>query len=148
MSAAVGNKYAIGNDGGRPAKYKNATELSEACNGYFEYIKGEKKLEIGDDGLIEWVRYPESATVTGLVLYLGFSHRQSLDDYEKKKVFSDIIKRARLRIENQYELKLHGDKNVGAIFALKNMGWRDKVESGFTNNDGKDVSPITGMEIH
>lgn len=135
MAAAVGNKYAVGNNGGRPPLYETPQDLLLACDEYFEYIKGEKGTEEIDNaktGKKEtneyWVRYPEYATITGLTLFLGFSHRQSLDDYEKKQEFSDIIKRARTRVEHEYEKKLHDDKNTGAIFALKNMGWKDKTE--------------------
>ena len=43
-------------------------------------------------------------------------------------------------VEMGYELKLSGASVTGAIFALKNMGWRDKVETGFTDGEGNDVS--------
>jgi hypothetical protein len=67
-------------------------------------------------------------TITGLALYMGFASRQSFYDYEKSGEFSYIIKRARLRIENKYEEALHGTSPTGAIFALKNFGWKDKQE--------------------
>jgi hypothetical protein len=157
MAAPEGNKYALGNKGGRPPIFKTPKALAKAIDAYFEYIKGEYHLE---DQVIEsdddekpivnkvkvWDRYPEPATITGLTLYLGFSHRQSLDDYEKRNEFSDIIKRGRTRVEFEYEKRLHGDKNTGAIFALKNMGWRDKIETGLTDNDGNDV-PVTIFQI-
>jgi len=153
VAAPVGNKYAVGNNGGRPAKYETAEELCAACDEYFIYIQGESKTTTkevkNEDGSIEteefheWVRHPEPATVTGLVLFLGFSSKSSLEDQEKRgEEFSAVIKRARLRVEHGYEMKLHGDKNTGAIFALKNMGWRDKVETGITDSEGKDVRPI------
>jgi len=46
--------------------------------------------------------------------------------------FCDTIKNARLRIEHEYEKQLYMDKCTGAIFALKNFGWRDKVENEIT----------------
>jgi len=67
-------------------------------------------------------------TITGLVLYLGFESRQSFYDYEEKKEFSYTIKRARTLIEKEYEEMLQTGNTVGAIFALKNMGWKDKSE--------------------
>lgn len=138
MPAPKGNKYAIGNNGGRPPHFDSPEKLIEACENYFEYIKGESHIEQksikSDDGDVKiidveiWDRHPEPPTVTGLTLFLGFSDRGSLDDYERKEEFSHIIKRARKLVEHGYEKKLHGDKNIGAIFALKNMGWKDKTE--------------------
>jgi len=67
-------------------------------------------------------------TVTGLAMWLGFCDRQSLYDYEKREGFSCIIKAARLAVENDYEKALRSQSCTGAIFALKNMGWRDRTE--------------------
>ena len=107
---------------GRPPLFENADQLSQAIADYFDL-------------------HPDDATITGLALYLGFSDRQSLYDYEKKPEYSCIIKTARLQVENGYELALRSKAYPGAIFALKNMGWRDKVETGFTDSEGKDVRP-------
>lgn len=152
MAAEKGNKYAIGNAGGRPRLYKTAKSMAKVIDEYFFYIKGEKKKvkeKIKDEktGQIttvvteEWVRQPEPATVTGLTLFLGFAHREALDDYQKKKEFTDIIKRGRSRVEHEYEKRLSATQPAGPIFALKNMGWKDKVETGFTDNEGNDVTP-------
>jgi hypothetical protein len=42
----------------------------------------------------------------------------------RKKSFSYIVKRAKLAVENSYEL---AGQTID-IFALKNMGWKDKSE--------------------
>jgi hypothetical protein len=68
-------------------------------------------------------------TITGLVLHLGFESRQSFYDYEQKPQFTYTIKRARLFIEHEYEKGLHSGSPTGAIFALKNFGWKDKHET-------------------
>ena len=109
---------------------------------YFEWVKGESRIEKrsrpNKDGSIEkvdvevWERAPEPITITGLALFLGFSDRQSLNDYEDKIEFSFIVKRARLRVENGYEKALHLQSPTGAIFALKNMGWNDKQQVDHT----------------
>lgn len=113
MAAPKGHKYSVGNTGGRPPIFKNETELRKAVDEYFDYIKEEK----------------EPATVTGLTLFLGFANRQSLYDYEENnEKYSCIIKRARARVEHEYEKCLFAQSPTGAIFALKNMGWRDKSE--------------------
>lgn len=67
-------------------------------------------------------------TWTGLAIHLGFESRQSLEDYKKKEGFSYPIKKALLKIENTYEKGIQGKNPAGAIFALKNFGWKDKQE--------------------
>lgn len=119
MGAAPHNKYAIGNKGGRPPIYNSPEELATEIHNYFEQ--------------------DSKATITGLALFLGFESRSSLDDYSKRSdEFSFIIKRAKLAVENSYEQS----GQAFDIFALKNMGWRDKVETGFTDNEGNDRSVI------
>jgi hypothetical protein len=131
MAAPKGNKYAIGNSGGRPPMYNSPEEIAPVIDEYFEYIKGEKK-----EGEEEWERTPEPATITGLALYLGFDGRQSLYDYRDKQEFSVIIKKAISRVEHNYEKALSYQSPTGAIFALKNMGWKDKVEQEVKVPDG------------
>lgn len=95
---------------GRPRVYEKADELELAVEDYFN-------------------RTPQNEiTITGLALHLGFESRQSFYDYEKNDEFSYIIKRSRLRVELAYEWRLNSNACTGAIFALKNMGWRDKTE--------------------
>lgn len=64
-------------------------------------------------------------TMSGLAYALGFSTRSSIQDYEKLPEFAEVMRRARLRVEVAYESRLHTSSPVGAIFALKNMGWAD-----------------------
>lgn len=98
---------------GRPAKFDSEEDLQEAVDAYFDFCKEEGE------------RY----TLTGLALFLGFQDRQSLYDQENRgDGFSCIIKRARLKVENSYELALFSKNCIGSIFALKNMGWKDKQE--------------------
>lgn len=151
------DRLSLKHAGGRPRIYESAEELAEAVDGYFEYCKGEYHIEKvpqkkkgkrgGDeDGEIEivevkvWDRYPEQHTVTGLTLFLGFAHRQSLDDYEKRPEFSDIIKWARSRVEHGYEKCLFKDRPTGAIFALTNMGWKNQQNLDHTSG-GKPLEP-------
>ncbi len=93
---------------GQPARYDDPAKMSEAIEAYF--ASGGK------------------LTITGLAYSLGFESRQSFYDYEDRPAFSYIIKRARLRVENCYEENLQGTSPTGSIFALKNMGWKDKAE--------------------
>jgi len=71
------------------------------------------------------VENKEPVTWTGLALFMGFSSRQSIDEYAKYDGFSDCVKKAKTFVEWHYEMRLCGDKPTGAIFALKNMGWKD-----------------------
>jgi hypothetical protein len=72
---------------------------------------------------------PKPITLTGLILALGLSSRESLDTYLEYPEFSDSVKRAKLFIENAYEQRLVSGTNAAApIFALKNFGWKDKPE--------------------
>lgn len=66
--------------------------------------------------------------ITGLALALGFANKQSLYDYEARDEYSVPVKRARTYVESVLEYRLHGANAAGAIFALKNFGWRDTQE--------------------
>lgn len=77
-------------------------------------------------------------TFSGLAYALGFSSRQTLWEYSKRKdELSLPIKRAMLRIEQDYEEALRDKSCTGAIFALKNRGWSDKQEVEHTTIDDK-----------
>lgn len=112
---------------GSPPIYNSAAELESAMDKYFENPP-KRKISLGD-GKLEEVPH---LTITGLCINLGFASRQSFYDYEKNTDFSYIIKRARLFIENEYESLLKSGQCTGAIFALKNMGWKDTqvIEAG------------------
>ena len=86
-------------------------------------------------------------TITGLVLYLGFSDRHSFYDYEKKPKFTHTIKKGRVFIENIYEQLLQMGNPSGAIFALKNFGWTDKSDIEMYGKDGKDLFPKPIMDV-
>jgi hypothetical protein len=118
----AGNKYEIGSNAGRPAHYETPEDLIKEVIKYFNECKAENI----------------KATVTGLTLFLGFSSRSSLDDYANRSdEFSYIIKRAKLAVENSYELS----GTAFDIFALKNMGWKDRSEIDHLN-----PVPVTWVE--
>src|SRR4051812_24686350 len=111
---------------GRPAKYESSADLQQKVEQYFAHIK-----ETG-----------EAATITGIALWLGFESRQSFYDYEESEEFSYAIKRSRLKVEHEYELCLHKQSPTGAIFALKNMGWKDKSEVDQKVTGGVNISYV------
>jgi hypothetical protein len=117
MAAPKDNKYALGlTNNGRPPIYASPEDLQQKIMEYFAYCEERK----------------ENIKITGLCLFCGFESRQSFYDYELKKEFSYTIKRARMVIESHYEEGLNTFKYGGAVFGLKNMGWKDQVESHVT----------------
>ena len=105
---------------GRPRIYDSPEDFEAKVYEYQDHCKEAK----------------EPVTWTGLALFMGFSSRQSIDEYQKYPEFSDSVKKAKTFIEWHYEMRLCGDKPTGAIFALKNMGWADKQELSHISPDG------------
>ena len=114
---------------GRPPKYKTAKEIQKVIDRYFKECPDTIKMPTKEGVVIEL----PVLTITGLVYYLGFESRTAFYDYEKKEEFKYTIKRARLFIEMEYEKQLRSGNVTGAIFALKNFGWKDKQEIEQTN---------------
>ena len=100
---------------GRPRLYTTAEELQAEITNYFVYCYSNSiKL-----------------TISGLVLYCGFSDRKSFYSYEENREFSHIVKKARGIITLHYENLLTEAFPQGAVFALKNLGWsaEEKIEN-------------------
>ena len=94
---------------GRPLKFKTVEDLQKAIDGYF------KTAIVGE------------YTITGLALALD-TYRSVLVDYEGRDEYSNAVKKAKTRIENDYERSLRRQGRSGDIFGLKNFGWKDKSE--------------------
>jgi hypothetical protein len=106
--------------GGRPLRFETPADLKTEADLYFE----------GTD----------RPTLAGLAYALGID-RQTLYNYKKRDGFFDIIKNYRDRVEVKYEERLiYDNQPTGVIFALKNMGWKDKVEQEHSGNLGFDVT--------
>jgi len=133
---------------GRPRIYENVDELAEMCESYFwvpVMIDAGNKVNPNEkipSGKVESIAKP---SVTGLALYLGFADKTTLYEYRDRPEFSYPIKRALTMIERYHEEGLDGNSVAGRIFALKNMGWKDKTETELSG--GLEVKQITGMEI-
>lgn len=92
---------------GRPLKY-TPDELQSKVNEYFET--------------------EAKPTIAGLAVFLEMD-RQTLYNYKERDQFFDILKKAVNKVEAKYEGRLIYENNpTGVIFALKNMGWKDKTE--------------------
>lgn len=116
----------------KPLKFKSPEELEKRIQEYYEWAKDNNK----------------HITMSGLAWYLG-TNRQTLLNYENcleddwlksvpddvKVLYVDSIKRAKQRIEMEYEEGLFNKNSaVGAIFTLKNnYKWVDKQEVEQTN---------------
>jgi len=109
---------------GRYPFFESPELLQQAIDLYFKTCEAEKK----------------QPTITRLAYDLGFESRQSFYDYEEKPQFSYIIKRARLFVESGYEANLQNAACTGAIFALKNMGWKDKQEIDTRYPEGVNIN--------
>lgn len=155
MSAPQGNQFAAGNNGGRPPVFNTPEEMAQAIEDYFANGIESRKVLIGKppNQRIEQLPVP---TISGLVYYIGFESRQSFYDYEQKQEFSYTVRRARLFIEKHYEELLQTGNPMAAIFALKQFGWKDKVETEHTGNmpvtvllqrKGGDHQPVTDDEL-
>lgn len=134
---------------GNVPKYKTPQEMEDKIVEYFKTCEPKLMTYTDTDGneqpvMVKGEPYykQEPPTKSGLALYLGFADRQSLYDYEKKKGFSCIIKRAKLALSQHHEKGLDKDKCTGHIFWLKCNGakepvneWNDKAEDLPDNED-------------
>lgn len=71
----------------------------------------------------------EEQTVCDLALALNISRVTLLEYIRRGDDLSFVIKRGYTFCERKYERKLSSQQYGGAIFALKNMGWRDIQET-------------------
>ena len=118
---------------GRPNKFNDPKKLQKIIDEWFENCK-----ETGE--------YP---TVAGLAVLLNTSRKvlyeyqnfcdnddklKNLDESVKREI-SNVIKRAKAKIESSYVQQLFRTKNpAGVIFILKNdYGYKDKQEVEQTN---------------
>lgn len=99
---------------GRPRIITTPEEFDERVDAYIAECKAKE----------------EPVLLTGMILALGLNSKNTFYEYENYPEFSDSVKRARLLVEMEYEKRLCTlPSATGSIFALKNFGWRDKVEN-------------------
>jgi hypothetical protein len=122
---------------GQPPIFESAEEMQEVITKYFEGLVYED---------CDGIEHYRPALITGLALALGFCTRQSIYDYEKREEYSYTIKRAKMMVEADYERRLDGKACTGSIFALKNMGWKDKQEIE-NNHSGEVKSTIDPTKL-
>lgn len=119
---------------GRPPKIKSPNEMQSKIDKYFRDC--DKKRE--------------PYTITGLAIALGFASRQSFLDYcerkDDKDLYADIVKKGKFMVENAYEKRLNEPYPTGAIFVLKNFGWRDQIDVEHGMRDG-DPAVLTDLQL-
>ena len=117
----------MGNNAGRPPKYKSKKELQTKIDKYFKECEGKIVIIEGQEVRVG----ARPLTITGLALALGFNSRQSLLNYQDKEEFLDTISRAKARVEQYVEERLFDkDGANGAKFSLANNfeGWKEKKQ--------------------
>ncbi len=111
--------------------------LSQCIEAYFTYVKGEYEMvkvpaKKGSEEMTEQrvcLRELEPPTISGLAYFLGFSTRQAFDRYEVNGKYKRTLMRSRLKIEAEYEKRLHLQASAGAMFALKALGWHERADT-------------------
>ena len=101
---------------GRPLKIESPEQMKKILDEYFATTE-ENKI-----------------TITGICLALDLD-KSTFYDYEKREEYKDIVRKARMIVENSYEMSLRENGRTGDIFALKNFGWKDKTEIENTTNN-------------
>jgi len=123
---------------GRPLKYSNPEDMQVKIDEYFD-VKCKDELVCDDDGnsVTDAKGKPvykfNPPTISGLALFLGFEDRHALSEYVLRGDFSSTVKNAIAKIEEYAERQLFIGNSTGAIFWLKNKGWKDKTEVEQTN---------------
>lgn len=116
---------------GRPPKFSTAEELDDAVNAFFKSLRPRGKP-------------PEPPTLSGLMLHLDFADYKVLHDYEKKPKFSQVLKKARMRVLQAHERHLFATSCTGSIFYLKCHGGEMFKESAQQHeHSGLGGGPIT-----
>jgi hypothetical protein len=144
-AAPLGNKFAVGNKGGRPTDYK-----SEYCDQLIEWFEIEPNREVEiphyKDGEVTWNDYKTVANrlpkFHEFAKSIGTSTVTMLEWCEKHEEFLNAYTRAKeLQKYFLIENGLNGCYNPNfAIFVSKNItDMRDRQE--LTGPDGKDLIP-------
>ena len=102
---------------GRPRIFQSPEAMQERIDEYFDNT--------------------EEPTMAGLCNSLDIT-KQTLHDYQEREEFSDLVKKARSRVEEFVERRLlYNGAGAGAIFWLKNhAGYEDKTKQEHTGANG------------
>lgn len=121
---------------GKRAKYGTPEEMQKKIDEYFS--KYENPLPLIDakgNVLLDKTGKPiykeDIPTSSGLAYHLGFNSRCSLHDYAEKPTFTEVMKRAKLRLQTYWEPYLNSKNSNGVryLFANLNDGWKEPEEA-------------------
>jgi hypothetical protein len=118
----------------RPRLLQSVKDTNAKLNAYWREVKG---IEGDKENL------PQTPTITGLALHLGYhdlqSFKKSLDNLPSE--IEPLVKRAVTQIERYYESALTTRTQcTGAIFWLKNRGWKDITEVKVNDEQQKAIT--------
>lgn len=118
MGAPIGNKNALGNDGGRPLKFPDAIAFDKMIDNFFDDCEVNNK----------------KPTIERLAVYMG-CFDQTLMDYENRVEYSASVKKARARcLDWLISDGLNAKNPAMHIFLAKNnYGYKDKSEVDVNN---------------
>src|SRR3972149_5244010 len=108
---------------GRPLKFETVDELQKQIDTYFAVCPKD-----------EW-------TITGLAMALDTSRKVLCEYEDERPEYSNTVKKAKIKVENGYEIDLKKHGRSGTIFALKNFDWKDKTETDM-NLGGQAETPL------
>ena len=110
---------------GRPRKYDSPEELLKAGEAYFQDAAAEE----------------QPTSYAGLALALGFTSRQDLINYSGySEEFHAAINQLKGRVEAEtVDIALSRPNQAGAIFMLKNYGYRDDQHHELTGAGGGNI---------
>jgi hypothetical protein len=142
--------------GGRPAKFNTPDEMQAAIDVYFaecdphpikvQFERTNRKTKLVEVKTETRLSHPIPYTMTGLARALGFESRSSFRDYKRRGKFSLTVKQAKMKIEEQLEVRMLTSNGVvaGIIFNAKNnFDWKDKQEQEITGPNGTPLMPIS-----
>ena len=128
-------------------KFKTAKEMELKIDEYFRVCDEhtitiiKSKKDEPDEVIVK--PDPQPYTVPGLAIHLGYSGRSSLQGLKKHNRFSQVIKKAFSRIENQrlQQALTRKRSEPVSIFDLKcNFGYQEKQQLELTGPGGEPIA--------
>lgn len=124
--------------------FSSIDELDKLIKTYFEKLDDDANTEADSKKAKKEVAPP---TMSGLAYHLGFESIQAFEACEAKGKYAFRLKRARLRVEAEYEKKLHFQSSTGAIFALKSSGWRERINNNTPDEPADNILKVEVINV-
>ena len=121
--------------------FNSIAELEILLAAYFDTVNA-KEQDCPTDKPGKKKTDAEPPTMSGLAYHLGFKSVSDFEAVEAKGKYSGLLQRARLRVEAEYEKKLHYQSATGAIYALKSLGWCERLSGNQAENKKPDAMTV------